>query len=160
MYFIFALLSITFNGQLCSCQSQCMCVPLGTCFSEYRIAKWNLFSLQLHRTIKKRPLCSNLFGFSQVKPWLNSPPGEVCSFQGRSYWHLAHCRIIYFILFSFRRELFQLPESNQEFIRSDILFLCISILSFCIILDSWPNLKMSWQMQGGIIVIDKTIAWS
>ena len=41
------------SGRLFSAQSLCKCA-IGNFFS-LTIAKWNLFSLQLHETIKKRP---------------------------------------------------------------------------------------------------------
>lgn len=52
LLFLFASHSITLNGQLGSGQS--LCARHWELVSQ-NIAKWNLFSLQLHGTIKKRP---------------------------------------------------------------------------------------------------------
>lgn len=62
-------------------------VPLGIFFS-LTLAKWNLFSPQLHGTIKET-MCCNLLGLSRAQPWLNSPPGEESGFQGLSYMTLS-----------------------------------------------------------------------
>lgn len=69
-------------GWLFSAHSLCKCA-IGNFFS-LPVANWNLFSLQLHETIKET-MCSNLRGLNQAQPWLNSPPGEENTFQGLHY---------------------------------------------------------------------------